>query len=113
MNRSPKSRMPMMLCGAGVLLVGMALVGWLIAGCASSVTHLSSDKASRYRAQSMREQTSTIQGNNVQGNNANSAGTRSPLVPPQSLPAPNEELWIIQKPTAGQAAQPARDDLPG
>jgi Ca-activated chloride channel family protein len=56
----------------------------------------------------MREQTSTIQ-----GNNANSAATLSTLVPPQSLPAPNEELWIIQKPTAAQAAQPANDDLPG
>ena len=34
------------------------------------------------------------------------------LVPPQSLPAPDEELWVIEKPAAAQPAQPA-EDVPG
>ena len=50
---------------------------------------------------------------NLSGKDSNKVSKKvSDLVAPQSLPAPDEELWIIEKPAAGQPAQPA-DDVPG
>src|SRR3954452_12396801 len=111
MTRLPKGRTTKLLGCMVLRLSVLGLIVGVIAGCAAKA-YLDPVGRPRYTEQPA---ASTPGGSSGMSLDHDFQDRRpgSNLVPPQSLSAPNEELWIIQKPTAGQAAQPASDDLPG
>lgn len=107
-------------------LAGMAGVAVVVAGCGSSAGSTERDKYAAYRmprdfpaatppgvVANPGGPRGTLHG---AGRNARPSDARSlhDLVPPESLPAPGEELWVIEKRPATASAPPAADgpDLP-
>src|SRR5437764_14774590 len=116
MTRSPKSRMTRLVNCFALLGVGALLVAGIIPGCASSVKYAPAPSGGMARIRAQQEVTRAsplTQPDFTDAPNLNltTPGKAQPpvstLVPPQSLPAPNEDPWTPQNPTPAQAARPA------
>jgi Ca-activated chloride channel family protein len=91
-----------------LVLAALGLLPWAAAGCASAVARGSVSQVNGYKTPPATSGAPTPYVHDARG----PGGAMTPLVPAQSMPAPEEELWVIQRRRA--SAEAAGDEqVPG
>jgi Ca-activated chloride channel family protein len=96
-----------------VLILGLA--GWLIVGCAASYTMMAAARSAHGEAASDSGVPAPLAQAEVRGRieGSHRTNTANQLLPAQSLPSRDEELWVISRPPDERVAPHSDTPLPG